>query len=310
MNLMTERQLALPDQNFVPFPAVVSASRRTELVGLKPGWLVNALQRFPSRYKRGIHSVVLWTKDPRNILDNTPLRQELSKHNLIVNCTITGLGGTRIEPTVPKPEVLLQRLPDLVTFLGDPRRLRWRFDPIVTLKQENDDQWSNITYFEELAKAMAKLGVDNCYFSFLQIYQNKFNKRGLKEAGINLVIPDHRHQLETLRKMRMIAEPLGISLYSCTQPNLEKIEGITPAACIDAGLLTELHPQKLPVNPNQDKTMARLRPGCYCTQSIDIGAYLACGHGCVYCYAEAAVPKPDKLIQKSMPGQNRPIVEF
>ncbi len=94
---------------------------------------------------------------------------------------------------------------------------------------------------------------------------------------------------------------LNALCISCTQPQLEGVEGITPAACIDTDLLTELHPQKLSVNPNQDKTMARLRPGCYCTQSIDIGTYLPCGHGCVYCYAEAAVPKPEKLIQKPMP---------
>ncbi len=296
-----ERQLALPNQDFTPLPAAVSASRRTELVGLKPGWLVNALERFSVRYKRDIHSVVLWTKDATNIYEHRELRQELSKHNLLVEYTITGLGGTRIEPTVPESEVLLKRLPALLDFLGYPKRLRWRFDPIVTLRQENGDQWSSAIYFEELAKTMAYFGVDNCYFSFLQIYQDKFNRRSIKEAGIDILIPNHSQQLEVLRDMRRIAEPLGIKLYSCTQPQLEGVEGITPAACIDTDLLTELHPQKLSVNPNQDKTMARLRPGCYCTQSIDIGTYLPCGHGCVYCYAEAAVPKPEKLIQKPMP---------
>ncbi len=302
---MIEIQLALLNHDFAPLPAVVSASRRTELVGLKPGWLVNALERFPARYKRDIHSVVLWTKDATNIYEHRGLKQELSKHNLLVEYTITGLGGTRIEPTVPEPEVLLKRLPTLLDFLGDARRLRWRFDPIVTLRQENGEIWSSLSYFEALAVEMAKLGIDNCYFSFLQIYTNKFERRQLKEADINLVIPTRRQQLEVLTKMRSIAEPLGIKLYSCTQPQLEGVEGVTAAACIDADLLTELHPQRLQVNPNQDKTMARLRPGCYCTQSIDIGAYLPCGHGCVYCYAEAAVPKTEKLTQKPMPWERK-----
>jgi len=298
-----ERQLALPNHDFTPLPVIVSASRRTELVGLKPGLLVNALERFQVRYKRDIHSVVLWTKDPRNIVDNKPLKEELSKHNLMVECTITGLGGSRIEPTVPEPEVLLKRIPDLLDFLGDIRRLIWRFDPIVTLRKENGDQWSSAIYFEGLAKTMAGLGVDNCYFSFCQIYPSKFNNRHLAEADIDILVPNRRQQLEVLENMRKVADSLGIRLYSCTQPQLEGVEGITPAACIDADLLIELHPQKLLANPNQDKTMASLRPGCYCTQSIDIGAYLPCGHGCVYCYAEAAVPKPEKLVQKSMPWE-------
>ena len=27
------------------------------------------------------------------------------------------------------------------------------------------------------------------------------------------------------------------------------------------------------------------RPACRCAESIDIGAYESCSHGCVYCYA-------------------------
>jgi DNA repair photolyase len=27
------------------------------------------------------------------------------------------------------------------------------------------------------------------------------------------------------------------------------------------------------------------RPGCECAQSVDIGEYDTCPHGCVYCYA-------------------------
>lgn len=299
-SLAIPRQLPLPDENFAPLATVVSASRRTELVGLKPSWLVNALQKFPARFKKDIHSVVLWTKDPRNIYEDDALKAQLSKYNLLVQCTITGLGGTRIEPTVPEPEVLLQRLPDLLEFLGDKRRLRWRFDPIVTLEKDSS-LWSSVDYFANLAQEMAKLGIDNCYFSFCQIYPRKFTNRNLKQAGIIFITPSLREQKDLVEKMKAIAKPLGMTLYSCTQPQLEGISGIIPASCIDAELLTKLHPQKLPAILRQDPTMARLRPGCFCTESIDIGAYLPCGHGCVYCYAEAAIPKLDKLLQKPMP---------
>lgn len=300
------RQLFLPDVNFQPLPVVVSASRRTELVGLKPGWLVNALQRFPARFKRDIHSVVLWTKDPRNVYKNEALRAELSKYNLLVHCTITGLGGTRIEPTVPRADELIRELPKLLDFLGNPKRFRWRFDPIVTLEKEDGSMWSSVAYSENLAQQMAELGIDNCYFSFCQIYSRKFTNRSLKEAGITFITPSLREQRDIVGKMKEIAKPLGITLYPCTQPQLEGVSGTTPASCIDAALLTQLHPKRLPASSKQDPTMVRLRPGCYCTESIDIGAYLPCGHGCVYCYAEAAVPKPDKLFQKPMPWEFNP----
>jgi hypothetical protein len=295
------RQLVLPSEELAPLPVVISASRRTELVGLRPKWLAEALRRFPKRYNREIHSVVLWTKDPTNIYEHKELREELSKHNLLVHFTLTGLGGTRIEPTVPDPEVLMRRLPALLEFLGDTRRLRWRFDPIVTLEKEDGTHWSSSVLFEPIAPEIAKLGIDNCYFSFCNIYKQKFEKRKLGEAGIKLVIPNLREQIEVVEKMKQVAKPLGISLYSCVQPQLEKNPGITPAKCIDADLLIELHPQHLATDTRPDATQQKFRPACYCTTSRDIGGYFPCGHGCVYCYAEAAVPITEKLTQKPMP---------
>lgn len=296
-------QLRFLGEEFESVPIVVSASRRTELVGLRPNWLVNALQRFERRYKRNIHSVVLWTKDPTNIYEHKELREELSKYNLLVHFTLTGLGGTRIEPTVPEPEVLVDRLPKLLEFLKDPRRLRWRFDPIITLQKEDGDYWLSSVLFEPLAQEISKLGVNNCYFSFCSMYP-KIARRGLEESGIKMVMPSVEEQLEVVEQMKNTASPLGITLYSCVQPLLEGVRGITPARCIDAELLTDLHPQKIPADQSRDKTQSKYRETCYCTESRDIGAYLPCGHGCVYCYAEAAVPIRAKLTQKPLPWES------
>ena len=195
-----------------------------------------------------------------------------------------------MEPTVPKPMVLLDRLPRLLESLKDTRRLRWRFDPIVTLEKEDGTQWTSAIYFEGLATEMAKFGIDNCYFSFCEIYP-KFRKRHLEKAGIKIVKPPIEEQFNIVDKMRVVAERFGIILYSCAQPQLEQIPGITAAKCIDAELLTQLHPQGLSADQRRDDIQQKFRPACYCTKSQDIGAYLPCGHGCVYCYAEPAVPK-------------------
>lgn len=299
------RQLSFPELSLPPALAVVSASRRTELVGLKPEWLVHALQRFPVHFKKEVHSVVLWTKDPKNVYENEALKTELAKYNLLIHCTVTGLGGTRIEPTVPDPDKLINELPGLLDFLGNPQRLRWRFDPIVTLEKADGNLWSSDSYFADLAQKMASLGIDNCYFSFCQIYQRKFTNRKLNQAGINFITPSLQEQKEIIEKMKEIAKPLKITLYSCTQPQLTGIPGIIPASYIDAALLTDLHPQKLPALSRLDSTMTRLRPGCFCTESIDIGAYISCGHGCVYCYAEAALPDLNTLLQKLLPWETR-----
>ncbi|RKY61047.1 MAG: hypothetical protein DRP95_03410, partial [Candidatus Latescibacterota bacterium] len=56
---------------------VLSASRRTDLVAFYPEVLLGALRRYtPER----VHTVVLWTKDPRNLFRNRKLREALSTY--------------------------------------------------------------------------------------------------------------------------------------------------------------------------------------------------------------------------------------
>ena len=52
------------------------------------------------------------------------------------------------------------------------------------------------------------------------------------------------------------------------------------ARCVDADLLGRLRGVTLKAkkDPNQ-------RPACGCAESVDIGAYDTCLHGCRYCYA-------------------------
>ena len=81
---------------------IISASRRTELVGHYPDHL---LRRLRDLGPDTIHTLVIWTKDPTNLLHHRPLREALSSvGQLFVHWTITGLGGTFLEPNVPPPD--------------------------------------------------------------------------------------------------------------------------------------------------------------------------------------------------------------
>ena len=55
---------------------------------------------------------------------------------------------------------------------------------------------------------------------------------------------------------------------------------MNPGKCIDEGLLNELF--NLNLAYRKDPAQRKL---CLCQQSVDIGSYGACGHGCLYCYA-------------------------
>lgn len=63
----------------------------------------------------------------------------------------------------------------------------------------------------------------------------------------------------------------GIDLDDC---------GIVHGSCIDEDLIARLSGFGLSVK--KDKTQKR---HCCCAESIDLGAYSTCLHGCLYCYA-------------------------
>ena len=80
--------------------------------------------------------------------------------------------------------------------------------------------------------------------------------------------------------MYVIAKQYGITIQTCAEEiELESV-GIKHGKCIDSALIEDLLGVKLIVSkdPNQRKE-------CGCVQSIDIGEYNTCAHGCKYCYA-------------------------
>jgi hypothetical protein len=95
------------------------------------------------------------------------------------------------------------------------------------------------------------------------------------------ILPAHPDEKIALAdRLATIAERYGIRMYSCCGEHLVN-DRIHKAHCIDGGIIERLF---APGYPYQEKPT---RKECGCTESIDIGAYDTCPHGCVYCYANA-----------------------
>ena len=71
-----------------------------------------------------------------------------------------------------------------------------------------------------------------------------------------------------------------MQIETCTEEIDLGIFGINPTKCIDDKLIDKLFNKNL--SAVKDKNQ---RQECGCVQSIDIGMYNTCSHGCVYCYA-------------------------
>ena len=277
---------------------VISASRRSDLVAFFPDWLAAALRERHARVlgprgrvvdvdlnPRSVHTLVLWSKDFGNLLRNRArLKDLLAAHDqLYFHFTVTGLGGTPLEPGAPSPDEGLAQLAPLVAVAGRPERVSLRFDPVVFWR-EGGAVRSNLAFFKRAAEAAAGCGVRDIRMSFAQWYP-KARKRAASR-GFDLVDPPHEEKRDRVAALAAEAGERGLSLWACTQPFLAGVEGVRPSACIDGPLLGRLHPAGEPASRRKDLGQ---RPGCRCTESRDIGSYTqACPHGCVYCYANPA----------------------
>jgi hypothetical protein len=257
-------------------PQVLSASRRTELLGHYPDAFAARLERIgPAR----VHTVVIWTKDPRHLLSHQRLRAALrGVGQVFLHWTVTGLGGTALEPAVPMADTQCALLPDIVGFLGDPRRLHWRYDPLITVTQRGE-RISNLDLllFRRLAETFSGHGVPAVHVSFVTPYPKV--RRRLEAAGVALELPEAPARARLLAGMEEAAAPLGLRLITCCEV------GRPMGRCIDGELLSALHPEGAPCRTDRARGQREL---CGCTASLDIGHYLPCPNRCLYCYAHPA----------------------
>jgi len=251
---------------------VISASRRTDMVAGDPDKLTRLLaEKYPPE---NVHSLVLWTKNAYNILGYEELRHQLEKYDQVfVHYSITGLGGTLLEPRVPDFQTAFSYIPALIDFIKSPSRLRIRFDPVVHFKLQDGTIVCNLTYFEKFAPVFAKYNIKDVSVSWVQIYDKVYKRLNqYKIAPINISHEQWQEEADWLQK---IADDNNITLHGCCVP------GWPRSRCIDGFLLNMLHPKGYKATTRRAKGQ---RAECGCTESRDIGWYHACPHGCIYCY--------------------------
>lgn len=251
---------------------IVSASRRGDMVAFH-----SALLRKKYREMGRNCFWVFWTKNPENLLD-----MDLDSHRSALQLTVTGLGGTCLEPGVPEYRQVLEATERVVSAGFRPELINWRYDPIIP-------GHSDPRTLKELAKFFSEIGVTRCVTSFVTWYSH-VKERWPEGAESQVGKPREK---EIASRVRDILAKYDIHLYGCAQPHLQGI--VTPSKCIDGDYYSsvtgfEFDNEK---DPLQRKT-------CGCTNSVDIGKYGPCPHRCVYCYVALATTEEKKEDQTSM----------
>ncbi len=264
-------------------PRIVSASRRTDLPGFHAAWLAARL----SAMRRPPDALWIWTKHPGAIARPGALRDAVRRApNVIVHVTITGLGARDLEPAAPPWRDAVRDAADIAIVLGgDPRRVIWRFDPVIP-------RVSSRAAFAAIADRMAGLGVRRCIVSFPATMSLKgcllpqYGAHGIRTAGI-------AEKTEWAAALVAAARERDLDLFLCCQPDVVKRLGgaAGAASCLDPVLAADLHPSRIEFPAVRDRSQRR---HCRCGPSVDIGSYSdhPCGTGCAYCYSRAGGPRP------------------
>ena len=154
------------------------------------------------------------------------------------------------------------------------------------------DRSFHLRAFEKLASELEGF-VERCIISFVTEYKKVTrNYEELKKTtDVRITECSREFKIALANDLATIAERHGIRMFSCCGDYLIG-EKIKKAHCIDGALIEELFS---PEGFSYD--IKPTRKECGCTQSIDIGAYDTCPHGCIYCYANANKRRAHRAFQ-------------
>jgi hypothetical protein len=227
--------------------------------------------------------VQLWTKDAAGTLARGgPLLRRLlgDGTTLTVQVTVTGLSGTVWEPLTPAEP--FAGVADLISLVGGPDHVRWRYDPIIPTVH-------CMECFGHLAERAAMLGITRCVVNFLAP-PGRYKR---VDARLGPVLPDwgdgmpgygDAWQAETAAQLVELAGEAGLTVAVCAESAglPDRVPGLGAAACGDHDWFVALSghdPGRAPATGS--------RPGCGCAAYFDAGLYgqrRRC-HQCLYCYA-------------------------
>jgi hypothetical protein len=209
--------------------------------------------------RRGVvDGVIAITKAPQNLLGRTLPEQ------VVVHCTVTGHGGSDIEPGVQPPEVTLVAYHDLVDRYGS-ERIVLRIDPILACDEAMVGR----------AEEVAQQAEGRVRISFMDFYYHA-RQRFLRE-GIEYDQPDFHAPQSLRRKLwdRFDAlVPRGEVLEVCAEP------GLVCPGCVSERDVAARGLEGL------SGEVGKQRKHCCCVAEKKelLASRERCAHECLYCY--------------------------
>ncbi len=273
---------------------IISASRRTDIPAFYSDWFFNRIKEGFVYVKNPMNAhqissislkpdlvdcIVFWTKNPEPMISRLA---EIANYAYYFQFTLTGY-GTDVETKVPEKKHLIEVFKRLSDIIG-PHRVIWRYDPLLFNYKYTPEY--HLHAFHEISHALEGY-TDKCVISLVDTYDK--NKKNLQQIALQ----SHDKQMNSFfENLVQEASDKRMKIATCAEMiNLTKY-GIIHNSCVDKTLIESIVDCKIDVK--KDKTQ---RAECGCVESIDIGTYNTCTHGCKYCYANYSISSVEKNSQ-------------
>ncbi|MBI9012870.1 MAG: DUF1848 domain-containing protein [Clostridiales bacterium] len=259
---------------------IISVSRRTDIPAFYMEWFVNRINagyvyvRNPMNRKQisevslkaeDVSCYVFWTKNPSELLKchgmiNAPYMLQMTLTPYLKD----------IEKNLPDKREIIKNIIKLSQVIGS-KRIIWRYDPILFTEKYTIAY--HLEYFEKLCKYL-KGSINYCVISFVEVYKK------VKAQLSHIKVLNDVEKEEFLKRLVSIATAYNITVKMCGSDTDYSNLYILKSQCIDETILESMAIRGFKKDRYQRET-------CQCIESVDIGSYDTCMHGCVYCYANS-----------------------
>ena len=268
---------------------IISASYKTDIPAFYGHWFEKRLDagyckvanpynrrqvRRVSLAREDVDGFVFWTKNLGPFMGRLERVAELDRP-FTIQYTITGY-PRELERTVVDADRSVRHLRAVADAYG-PRAAVWRYDPILF---SSLTPWEyHLDNFERLAGSLEG-ATDEVVISFAQIYRKAARNldQAAREFGFTWEDPPDDVKLDLAARLAGKAKAHCMKLSVCSQRRYV-VPGAKTARCVDARRLAAMGGRLIRAQLKGN------RPDCGCYESVDIGEYDTCPHGCAYCYA-------------------------
>lgn len=267
---------------------IISASRRTDISAFYSKWFINRINegyvyvKNPMNSKQiskislkqdAVDCIVFWTKNAAPMIEQLDIIDGMD-YKYYFLWTITPYGKD-VECNLPDKIKIMENFMKLSDRIGN-NRIIWRYDPVIVSSQFSVEY--HVHNFEKMCRQLQGF-TNKCIFSYVDLY-NKIRKSA---KGIISGEVETQSMLEIAQQFSIIAKQNSIILETCCEQIELSQLGIKHSSCINKQTVEEIIGCSIEVKKAKEQ-----RCFCSCIESIDIGAYNCCSHGCIYCYANVS----------------------